>query len=114
MQTEPFLAEHEWVNDVNIKPTTKDLKRAKDFLMKPGRKDAMFNAIQDPMKLFRRANAFAAAGFDIRNIVNEKIEASYWKTYRQQSIQQWKDDFSKIENRIRYKKLVMLLPEDLE
>lgn len=59
---------------LNFYPDTKDLKRASDFKKKSVRqRSAMFKAIQDPSKLFRRANAFMIEGFHVKDEVIKKI-----------------------------------------
>lgn len=108
---EPLLQPGEWEHKVWFNPETKDMKRALDFLEKPSRKESMFKAIQDPDKLFRRANAFAAAGFDIRELIESKLENVYWRNHRESDIKKWKSDFAILQNMIILKKLEMLFPE---
>jgi len=108
---QPLLDCGEWEHKVWFSPDTKDIKRACDFLEKPSRKESMFKAIQNPEKLFRRANAFAAAGFDIRELIESKLETVYWKNYNEPAIKKWRSDFGIIQNMILLKKLEMLFPE---
>lgn len=105
---EPLLQANEWVYDVLFKPDRKDLKRASDFLLKPSRKDAMFKSIKDVEKLFRRANAFTAAGFDVKDIIKDKIanKELYFSDYY---VKNWENDFSLIVKKVRAKKLEMIL-----
>jgi hypothetical protein len=108
MHTEPFLKPSEWTAEVHYRPDSKDLKRASDFLLKPARKDAMFRAIRYSDKLYRRANAFAAAGFDVTKIIEEKVENN---PYFSSGYSRWLRDFNIIKEKITMKKFEMLFPD---
>jgi|WetSurSiteA1Bulk_404760.scaffolds.fasta_scaffold187534_2 hypothetical protein len=94
---------------LNFYPDTKDLKRAADFTKKSVKqKDAMFKAITDVSKLFRRANAFMCEGFYVKDQVKTKAEAL---GVNERYLNRWLDDADKIEAEILVKKLELILLE---
>lgn len=96
---------------LNFSPDSKDYKRAYDFIngKSEKQKNAMFKAITDTSKLFRRANAFIAEGWDVTDVVknkatNMKINDRY--------INAWLQDAESIKLQAMKKKIELLFIED--